>query len=174
MKIYGKTEMASFLDCLLFALPGATTIVLLKKYVSVLNEHPYDRIVNVATFVLFISLILFNHYKPKNKVSIGMKIMNISIYTSEWTCPTTRYLLGRHKYSTSAYDEFYIFGFRLIPRKKDIMQWYYYEIRQIGIIYIENSVYDELSAEARAMEGDFVRNMTDLYITYLEKIYLDC
>jgi hypothetical protein len=173
MKIYGKTEMASFLDGLIFALPAATTIVLLQKYVSVLNEHPYDRIFTAAMFVLFISYIIFNEFKPKNKVSIGMKIMNISIYTSEWTYPTTRYLLGSHKYRTSAHDEFYIFGFRLIPRKKDIMQWYYYQIWQIGIICIENSVYDELSEKARAMEGDFARNMTDLYITYLEKIYLD-
>ena len=155
MKIFQKRCFAYVIDAFIYSL----LLVFFHEFVYTPTEP-------------LINLILFGPFFLKDclvrNASIGKKIMGIAVYDNCWNKPT--FLLSIKRTAMTS-----IFGCVLIwesvfigGSKMALFEW---EKNVVKTFVIDKKVYKSLKADAEKMQGDFSKNMTELYMMYLRDFY---
>ena len=94
--------------------------------------------------------------------------MGIEVYDDSWNKPT--FILSVKRSAMTS-----IFGYVLIWKSVFIgaskMVLFEWEKNVIKTFVIDRKVYKSLKADAEKMQGDFSKNMTELYMMYLRDFY---
>jgi len=153
MKIIKKRAFASLIDGFLFATPIA---LLQLKFPNLLAGKGWMLAIIFIPFLL--RDVVFRN------ASIGKRLLGIAIYTKDWEKPSLKCLMLRSFCTaTVSYVRLCSGG-----NKLSVLDW---ERDTLGAYVIDMKVYKELSEKANQMNGEFPKNMSDLYNAYLRNLY---
>ncbi|MBE6644526.1 MAG: hypothetical protein E7612_03995 [Ruminococcaceae bacterium] len=156
MKIFKKRCLAYIIDAFIYSF----LLVFFHEFVYT----PTQPLVNLILFCpFFLKDCLFGN------ASIGKKIVGIVVYDNCWNKPTLMLSIKRTVMTS-------IFGYILIWKSVFIggskMVLFEWEKNVIKTFVIDKKVYKNLKADAEKMDGEFSKNMTELYMMYLRDFYL--
>ena len=158
MKVLKKRVVAVLIDSFILI----SVLVLLQELLSIykINIGNWDFLI---VFLFFIRDFVFRN------ASIGKKILGLRIYYNNWKVPNFRLLLKRSIIVSTV-------GYVLLWKAKFVdgcvINFFDYERDKLGTRVIDKKIYNELKAEAESKEGDFSKNMTELYNSYLRNTYI--
>lgn len=155
MKIFKKRCIAFFIDAFIYCF----LLVLFHEFIY---TPKYE-----LTHLIFFCPSFLKDCLFKNG-SIGKKLMGIAVYDSDWSKPSFILSLKRTVMSSVVglalvWKSVFIGGSKMI-----LFEW---EKNVVKTFVIDKKVYKALCADAEKMEGDFTKNMTELYMTYLKDFY---
>ena len=101
--------------------------------------------------------------------SIGKKIMGIAIYDNYWKSPKITLLIKRSLLVSTVGYVILLRSYGMHGDKISVIDW---ERDTLGTRVIDKKIFKKLSEEARTQEGDYAKNMTELYNAYLRGIYI--
>ena len=153
MKVLKKRAVALLIDSFLL---GA----LLALTQELLNWGDWD--------ILLIILFFFKDCVFKN-ASIGKKLMGLSIYNSDWNAPSIKVLFKRGALMLTVG---HLLTLKALAVGESLMSVFDFERERLGTQVIDKRVYSELAQQARQRDGDFSKNMTELYNSYLRDLYI--
>ena len=153
MKVFRKRAVALLIDSFLL---GA----LLVLTQELLNWGDWD--------ILLIILFFFKDCVFKN-ASIGKKLMGLSIYNSDWKAPSIKVLFKRGALMLTVG---YLLTWKALAVGESLISVFDFERERLGTQVIDKRVYSELAQQAKQRDGDFSKNMTELYNSYLRDLYI--
>ena len=158
MKILKKRAIALIIDSFWFA-PYMVLVLELLKFLNV----------PLGSWVVLLFLPLFARDIVFRNASIGKKIMGIRIYDNDWKAPGFFVLLKRSFFVITV-------GYVLLWKAKfvdgEVINFFDFEREKLGTRVVDKKVYANLKEEAEQLEGDFKKNMTELYNAYLRNTYM--
>ena len=158
MKILRKRAIAVLIDSFFVA----SVLVLLQELLNYLN-------VNIGNWDVLIVLLFFIRDFIFRNASIGKKILGLKVYDKNWRAPGFLTLFKRSIVISTV-------GFVLLWKAKFVdgcvINFFDYEQDKFGTRVVDKKNYNRLKAEAEGKEGDFSKNMTELYNFYLKSEYM--
>ncbi|MBQ8719985.1 MAG: RDD family protein [Clostridia bacterium] len=158
MKILKKRALAAIIDVFVLGL--------IIGFVQFLNPNLFgDKGYLLILFIipLFLRDILFRN------ASLGKVLCRISVYDNDWKAPSL-WLLIKRSFLTAT------IGYGIFMKSKfidgGIVSLFDWERDALGTRVIDKRVYKELEIIAKNRNGDFAKNMTELYNEYLRGLYL--
>lgn len=158
MKILKKRAWAAIIDVFILGL-----IIGILQF---LNPNLFDgRGYLLILFIipLFLRDILFRN------ASLGKVLCRIAIYGNDWKAPSL-WLLIKRSFLTAT------IGYGIFMKSKfidgGVISLFDWERDTLGTRVIDKRVYKELESIAKNRNGDFAKNMTELYNEYLRSLYL--
>ena len=135
---------------------------------SLRTSVPFFNVFEDFWFLLVVTLYLFKDSLFRN-ASLGKMIMGIRIYDNNWKRPKLLVLLKRNALmQTIGYAKWWKARF-IDGNIIDLFDW---ERDKLGTRVIDKKVFKQLSEEAKQLDGDYVKNMTNLYNSYLMNLYM--
>ena len=161
MKILKKRLFASFIDHLIIAI-----IMALIQYFF---PWFFDNMLGAFPILMIYSPIVLRDLIFGN-ASIGKKMLGIRVYDIRtWKKPSVGLSILRAAASITVVQVIMYRSMRVTGDFIDVFDW---ERDHLHTMVIDKNVYLRLRNEAEKMKGDFAKNMTDLYNSYLSGIYI--
>lgn len=158
MKILKKRAFALIIDSFIIALVfGVIDFILLLDGVAF-------RIFYLVYEVSFLFRDMFF-----GNASLGKRIMGIEIYDLDWQKPTPKQLVIR-SFFTNTIGMVYVWKAKFIDG--NMISVIDFEREKCKTRVIDKKVLKKLEAEAKMLEGDFNKNLSQLYDEYLRICYL--
>lgn len=158
MKIFKKRAMAVLIDGFVLGLILVFCQQLLNKYWRYLGNWDL-----LLIFPFFLRDFVFRN------ASLGKKILGLAVYDNNWQPPKLSVLVKRSFLTATI-------GYALFWKAKffdgNLISVFDWERERLGTRVIDKKVFRELEGIARNKEGDFSKNMTELYNEYLRGVYL--
>ena len=101
--------------------------------------------------------------------SIGKKLIGIAIYDNDWKSPRIPLLIKRSLLVSTVGYVILLRSYSMHGDKISVIDW---ERDTLGTRVIDKKLFKRISEEASAMDGDYAKNMTELYNAYLRGIYI--
>ena len=159
MKVLKKRFFAMLIDSLIMAV----ILLVLSKFGFIKEDA--RRIDYLWLLIVFPSRdIIFRN------ASIGKKLLGLRVYDTNWLAPNL-IVLYKRSIATMTLSSGVAHKSKLIG-DGNLISVFDFERDKLGTFVIDKNVYAKLKAEAETMNGDFCKNMTDLYNTYLRSIYM--
>lgn len=161
MKVFKKRLFAYLIDSFAFGIAFAIfQLGFPQAYAFILK---YDLLLCLMFVPFFFKDVLFRN------ASLGKKIMRISIYDNNWKKPNVKTLFLRALRVTTVG---YVMIWRAILTGEGVISVLDWEREKIGTRVIDKRIYAEIDSKAKDMNGNYAKNMSELYNEYLRKIYL--
>ncbi len=157
MKILKKRAFAILIDSFILGF-------MLAGFQDLFNRWGVE---DLMEFVL-ITLFFFKDFLFIN-ASIGKIIMGIRIYDNSWKRPKLLVLLKRNAFMITIG---YIMWWKARFIDGNIINLFDWERDKLGTRVIDKKVFKQLSEEAKQLDGDYAKNMTNLYNSYLMNLYI--
>ena len=158
MKILKKRAIAALIDSFIVG----SILVIFDELFDLLN-------VNIGNWDILIVMLLFARDFIFRNASIGKKLLGLIIYDNNWNAPSFLLLFKRSFLISTV-------GYVLLLKAKfvegSVINFFHYEREKIGTSVIDKKIYNDLKSQAESKEGDFNKNMTDLYNAYLRSLYI--
>ena len=118
--------------------------------------------------ILFMLPLGFRDFVFRN-ASIGKKIVGICVFDKDFNVPSFKTLFIRGFYGTTV--EYLMFS-KAMHLDGEYISLFDWERDKIGTFVIDKKVFAELSEIAKKQEGNYSKNMRDLYNEYIRHTYL--
>ena len=158
MKIFKKRSIAFLIDGFVFGAILVFCQELFNKYWGYLRNWDL-----LLIFLFFLRDFVFRN------ASLGKKILGLAVYDNNWQSPKLSVLVKRSFLTATV-------GYALTWKAKfvngDFISIFDWEREKLGTRVIDKKVYRELESIAKNQNGEFAKNMTELYNQYLRGLYL--
>ena len=158
MKVLKKRAIAAIIDVFILGL--------IIGFLQFLNPNLFDG--RGYLLILFIIPLFLRDIFFKN-ASLGKVLCRIAIYDSDWKAPSLLLLIKRSFLTATI-------GYGIFMKSKfidgGVVSLFDWERDTLGTRVIDKRIYKEIEIIAKNRNGDFAKNMTELYNEYLRSLYL--
>ena len=159
MKILKKRAFALLIDSFIFG-----------SIIAIIQLVVPDLLKGRGLLLILLFIPLFFRDIVFRNASIGKKLLGISIYNDNWEKPDMLHLARRSFFSLTF---LYVMTFKCKFTDGEYISIFDLEREKLKTRVIDNNVYNELKAKAEGANGDYAKNMTELYNEYLRGLYLN-